>query len=734
VTATLAAGLLLLCAAGVAGLVPRLRNYPGDFGSLLRAQVFALIPYLLCAAGAVCLVVVGSAAVAGRGVALNLGNVLGFAGTGLRGLGQTTLGADRLSGLFLIIAFGAAVPVSLGALSWAGRPGAGQQRPAQPGQAGQSQAQREPAQPGQGKQSQAERGLAERGLGAVFALTLGALALVMLARDAFVLLLGWEALTVAFYLLAGLERRRPGRPAGALVTLVFGQLSGAALLAGVAVLRSRSGSMVLSSFAHVPPGAVRSAGYVLLVAAFAIKCGLVPAQIWLPRGYSAAPGVARALMAGVGGTAGFYGLWRTLSLLGAPPGWLAALLLVLAGLTAVLGIAHAAVATRLPRLIAYSSVENTGLIVAGFGVALTGAATHEPRLVAAGLLAGTLQIVTHTVAKSLVMMSGSGIEAAMGSDVLDGLRGAGRRVPGCGAGLAVGAVTLAGLPPTAGFVSEWFLLESLMQQFRVPGLGFRLVLAVAGAAVALTAGFAGVTFVRVVGLVALGPPPHGARPLPGPVRTGWGGRAGIALLSLGCLGIAAVTPLEIRVIGRGLAPIVPVTVSAGALRSPWVVQPVYPKFSILSPSWLWIAMPVLLAVVLALARLAAGRRLTRVRRVPAWRSASAGVEGTGSYTPFGFANPARRVLAGVLLTRAELRHLEEPVDTGAEPGAPAVPHLRYVSDVVELVEEYLYRPLARPVRWLVRQAKRLQSGRLDAYLGYMLIALLAVIAVVAALS
>ncbi len=69
---------------------------------------------------------------------------------------------------------------------------------------------------------------------------------------------------------------------------------------------------------------------------------------------------------------------------------------------------------------------------------------------------------------------------------------------------AIGSLTLAGLPPTAGFVSEWFLLESLMQQFRVPGLGYRLVLALAGAAVALTAGFAGVTFVRLVGLVVLG--------------------------------------------------------------------------------------------------------------------------------------------------------------------------------------------------------------------------------------
>jgi formate hydrogenlyase subunit 3/multisubunit Na+/H+ antiporter MnhD subunit len=766
VSGVLAAGLLLLFAAGVLGLGPvggwggRRGAHGEDLYVPSDGQVFTImkaaarggrvLPYLLCCAGSVCLVVAGAGGVAGRGGALRLGNLLGFGDAGPAGLGSTTLAADRLSGLFLVIAFGAAAPVSLAFASWAG----------------------------------GRYGTARRGLGSLYALTLGAIAVIITARDAFVLLLGWEALTAAFYLLAGFERHRPGRPGGALVTLVFGKVSGACLLAGLVILAAGSGSMTLASFGHVPPGAARDAGYVLLVAAFGVKAGLVPMQVWLPRGYAAAPGPARAAMAGVGSTVGFYGLWRTLDLLGAPPGWLAGLLLALAGLTAVLGIAHAAVATQLPRLIAYSSVENTGLIVVGFGVALTGAATHEPPLVAVGLLAATLQVIAHTFAKSLLMLSGAGIESAVGTDVMDGLRGAGRRVPGSGAGLAIGALTLAGLPPTAGFVSEWFLLESLMQQFRVPGLGYRLVLAVAGAAVALTAGFAGVTFVRVIGLVVLGPPPggetgaqagraggvgtaaaqiddaqahggqaddaqayggqaygghaddgraDGGRAGVGP-DYGWTGRAGLALLALACLGVAALTPLEIRVIGRGLAAIVPAGVSSGALRSPWVVQPVYAGFSILSPSWLWLVMPSLFLVVTGLTWLAAGRRLTRVRRVPAWRSATAGVDGTSSYTPFGFANPARRVLASVLLTRAELRHLEEPVDTGGEPGAPAVPHLRYLSDVVELVEAYLYRPLARPALWLVRTVKRLQSGRLDAYLGYMLIALVAVIAVVAALG
>jgi hydrogenase-4 component B len=176
--------------------------------------------------------------------------------------------------------------------------------------------------------------------------------------------------------------------------------------------------------------------------------------------------------------------------------------------------------------------------------------------------------------------------------------------------------------------------------------------------------------------------------------------------------------------------------------------------------WLWLAMPALVSVALG----ASGRRFWRVRRVPAWRSATAGVEGPDSYTAFGFANPARRVLAGVLHTRAQTRRVppaampraaragsgrarlagdDQWVPAGPEPCSPAgsrpasppgPAHVGYYSDVIEVVEEYLYRPALRPVQALTRQAKRLQSGRLDAYLAYLLIALIALLAVVAAVS
>lgn len=706
-------GLILLAVAAAADLLGFPHSGHGRVSGL---------PYLLGAAGCACLAAAGGFALAGNPVRLAAGGLLGQVIPGQQAFG---LSADRLSGMFLVLALGAAVPVSVAFASWAARPGA----------------------------------VGRRGLGASYALAVGSVAVFVTAADAFTALFAWEALTFAFYLLAGFERGRAGRAGAAQITLAFGRISGAALLGGLLLLASGSHSITLASFAHVPGGAARTTALVLLLGGFAIKAGLVPFQVWLPRGYAAAPGPARAVMAGVCVNVAFYGMWRTLALLGRPPGWLPGVLLLLGGFTALLGIAHAAVQNRLPRVIAYSSVENSGLIIVGFGVALTGAAVRDQRLIAAGLLAATLQMIAHTAAKSLLFTSSAGIEAAAGGDDLEMLRGMGRRAPWSSTGLAVGSLTLAGLPPTAGFVSEWFLLESLMQQFRVPGLGYRLVLALAGAAVALTAGFAGVTFVRLVGLVVLGRGrPTGPSDESGPHDYGWAGRVAVAVLAACPLAIAAVTPLEIRAIAAGLSPVVPRAVTSGALKSPWVLQPVFAGFSILSPSWLWIDIPVLVLVVGLFTWAVSGRRMLRVRRVPAWRSATIGVEGADSYTAFGYANPTRRVLANVLHTRAEVRVLtaegdgalvddvgggpERPVsgsgtpdgDVEAVPELRGAPHLGYSSDVVEVVETYLYRPVFRAVAVMAAVAKRLQSGRLDAYLLYMLIALIAVIAVVTALA
>lgn len=665
----------LLLLAATADLIP-----------VLRARLPGL-PYLIAAAATILFAITGAAGLAGRPVRVPL--------DGWVGLGPAALQIDRLSGLFLLLAFTVAAPSCLVVVGWARTP---QARPA-------------------------------RGLGAETALLLGAVALIVTADHVFVFLFGWELLTLAFYLITA-SRRRAGTVTASLLTLLFGKISGQAAMLGLLLAAAHAHTFHLAGLARLPAGDVHAIAYVLLVAGFAVKIGLAPGQVWMPGGYSAAPGPVRALLAGAAVNVGFYGLWRTADLLGAPPGWLTVALLLLGGLTAIGGIANATVQQRLTRVIAYSSVENAGLITVGYAIALIGLDTRTPALTAAGLLAATMQMIAHAIAKSTLFTAAGIIGSAYGTDDMEALRGVGRRMPAAGTALTIGSITLAGLPPTVGFVSEWFLLEALAQQFRLDALPRQLAMAVAGALVALTAGFAGVAFVRVIAFTVLGrssatKAPRGSGALAG---------TGMLILAAGCLAVAVATPLEIRMIAAGLSPIVDPATTRDALSSPWVVQPVYREFSALSPTWLWIMMPVLFAATLAGIWLASRGAMTRVRRVPAWRSATAGVDGADEYTPFGYSHPTRKVLATLLLTRNELRQVETATGgrTGDEARGPAGAHLGYSTEIVEPVEHYLYRPLRAVLLVAARLAKRLQSGRLDAYLTYMLIALIAVLALVTA--
>lgn len=658
-----------------------------------RRRQIGPAPMLLNLVAAATFVAVGVGALRGHSLYLDAHRLLELPTAGLA--------VDRLAGFFLVVCFGIALPVLLACVSWSST--------------------------------------LRRGVGGATALLIGAMALVISANDAFVLIAGWELLSLSFYFLAGLPGRRTAARA-AMGTLSFGKVGGVLLLVGLLLLAAPNDWSFTHLVSH--PGLRHDVCYLLLIAGFASKVGVIPFHVWIPATYESAPGPLRALMAGAAVNVGFYGMWRTTDLLGRPPLLLVVVVLIAGGVTAILGIAHAAVHTHLMRMIAYSSVENAGLITTGFGVALAGRYVEDSRLMAAGLLAATLQLVAHGLAKALLFTAAADPEHAARCDELDGLRGIGRRHRWSGFGLTVGAFTLAGLPLTIGFISEWFLLEGLMQQFRLAGLGLKLAMAVTGAFVALTVGFASVTFVRLVAFVVLGSPssePESSRIEVGDGEAKAGGRAtkalgnvGILLLSTSCLALAVLTPEEIRMVAAGLDPLVDPSIVLGSLKGPWVVQPVFPDFSILSPTWLWLVLPGMLLLTLAGTLLASRGRILRVRRVPAWRSATHGVVGRDQYTAFGYTNPTRKLLAGILATRAEVRVLER--ETGGEAGFEhrgiAGIRLGYTSDVVEVVGNFVYRPVLRALRRVVRWVQGLQSGRLEAYLGYLLATLITVIIVV----
>ncbi|MHB1597437.1 MAG: proton-conducting transporter transmembrane domain-containing protein [Acidimicrobiales bacterium] len=641
------------------------------------------VPYALALIGSGLLLGLGIHVIATSAQSFSLGSLLA--------MGTTTIRVDDLAALFLTLLFAIGVAVSACSISWVRR----------------------------------EASPRRRGLAAAYCTLLGAVAAILLAGDAFTFLFAWEVLTVSFYVLAGVNRAHRRDAHAAWLTLATGKVSGACLLFGFLLLAGSTGSFDLASWQHIAPGVLHDIAYALVVVGFSAKLGIVPLQAWMPIGYPAAPGPTRAAMAGIAANVGVYGLWRFLSILGRPPAWLVVAVLLLGGITALLGIAFAGVQTHLSRVIASSSVENAGIIFTAFGVALAGAAARQPILEAAGLLAATLHVVAHAIAKSVLFSATANVEQALGTDDLEQLRGIGRVLPVSGTAFAAGALTLAGLPPTIGFVSEWFVLEALMQEFRLPGLAIRLGMAGAGALIALTSGLAALAFVRILGLVFLGPRPAAAdRHSDG----GLFGRSGLVALGICCFGIAAVTPLEIRYLAQGLSPIVAKTLVLHALKSPWVLQPTYPGFSILSPSWLYVAMPVAFVAVAVGAIALSGGRYVKVRRVPAWRSATSGVEGPSSYSAFGFANPLRHVLANVLGTRRESMSLGSAADDARGRG-----RVQHTTRVVEPVEAYLYAPLRRGALSLAELVKRLQSGRLEAYVAYMLFALVVALAITAGL-
>jgi hydrogenase-4 component B len=650
-----------------------------------KSRLVRPVPYLFGIAGSGCLFVLGVHATTTTPVTVDLSLLFG--------VGHGALHVDALAGLFLTLLFAIAMAVSACFVSWTRLDGRPQ----------------------------------NRGIASGFLLLLAAVAVIVAAADAFLFLFAWETLTVAFYILTSATRSNERQAGAAWATIGIGKVSGAALLFGFLLLAGRTGSLNIASWHAVAPGAVHDVAWVLVIVGFGAKVGLVPLQVWIPVGYSAAPGPARAAMAGIAANVGVYGLWRFLGVLGRPPVWLVIGVLLVGGITALLGITFAGVESRLSRVIAYSSIENAGLIVTAYGVALTGTVIHSEPLVAMGLLAATLQTVAHAIAKSALFVSLGNVEAAAGTDDLDELRGVGRQLRWSGATFGAGAVTLAGLPPTIGFVSEWFILEALMQQFRVPGLALRLGLAGAGALVALTTGLAALAFLRVLALTFLGKP---ATSIERGQEAGLFGKAGMSALGISCLGLAAVSPWEFRYIARGLAPLVPRATTSQALKSPWVLQPVFHGFSILSPSWLWVAMPIAFTGVFVGALVLSRGRYLRVRRVPAWHSATSGVKGPSSYSAFGFANPLRHVLGNVLGTR---RTVELVPATPSGASSDPVDHIETHTRVVEPIETYLYRPIRAGALGIARAAKRLQSGRLNAYVAYMLLALLAVLAVTAAL-
>jgi hydrogenase-4 component B len=372
--------------------------------------------------------------------------------------------------------------------------------------------------------------------------------------------------------------------------------------------------------------------------------------------------------------------------------------------SALAGVLYALVQRELKRLLAFSSVENVGIIVAALGASVVLSADGQPLWATIAFGAALLHTLNHAAFKALLFLAAGAFGHAAGSLQLDQLGGLLRRMPWTGWSFIVGCAAIAGLPPLNGFASEWLTLQSLLHvgESATPGVSVAGTVALTG--VAATAALAVFCFVKVVGLVTLGLPRTAlaADAHEPPVAT----RVALTSLAGACLVLGAVPGLIFPTLA-GLAP--------GELAITSRTTLALPSTGHLPTLGVLVALMVVFAIVL---RLTTSAR--RAPATPAWASGQP-IEPALAWTSAGFTKPLRLVLEVLFRPRRELELTET---------AGGVERVRYRAEVPHLFDDVLYAPVNRQALRGAATVRRLQSGSLRTYIMYLLGLVLALLALV----
>jgi formate hydrogenlyase subunit 3/multisubunit Na+/H+ antiporter MnhD subunit len=330
-------------------------------------------------------------------------------------------------------------------------------------------------------------------------LLLAAMLLVVAARDGFLFLVAWELMSLTSFFLVVYEGEKESVVRAGWTYLIATHV-GTAFLLVMFLLLGQNGRLDFSVLSA--SGSMASAVFICALIGFGTKAGLVPLHIWLPEAHPAAPSHVSALMSGVMIKTGIYGLLRVLSILGSPAAWWGWTLVGIGVVSGIIGVLMAVSKHDLKRLLAYSSVENIGIITLSIGLGVLGMAAGHATMAVLGLCGGLLHVVNHGIFKSLLFMGAGAVLHATGTRQMDHLGGLLKRMPVTGAVFLVGSAAICALPPLNGFASELLVYAAA---FSGVGTGHQVGagwIAIAG--LALIGGLAVVGFTKAFGIVFLG--------------------------------------------------------------------------------------------------------------------------------------------------------------------------------------------------------------------------------------
>jgi len=582
------------------------------------------------------------------------------------------LGIDRLSALFLLVICTVAVPVSIFALSYFEKHYDDQRR---------------------------------RWVWAFFSLFLLSMVIVVTASTGFAFLIGWELMTLLSAGLILIEGDSAERGHNVFIYLLMMHAGAAAVIAGFFLFLPYSPGLDFVSMRTASgalPTGIRTLIFVLAFLGFGTKAGIIPLHIWLPRAHPIAPSPVSALMSGVMLKTAVYGFARfAFDLLGGGPWWCGYAVLSVGAVSALLGILYAIAENDLKRLLAYSSVENIGIIFMGLGTSLIFLAHHAPVWAGLALAGALLHVFNHALFKSLLFLGAGAISSATHTVNLEELGGLQRRMPFTGATLLVACCSIAGLPLFNGFVSEWLIFRSFLGGAVLMNTRAPIVLLLMVGVLALIGGLAAACFVKVFGVAFLGRPrseaAEHAEESPFAMRTGLG------LLAAACLWIGIAPGFFLRPLVSLVQVLVP---GAGVPQETLSIARVIP----------WTA-AIILGVTIIVALLKRRERVVRT-----WACGLPGLTSRMQYTSTVFSKPIRFVFSSVYKPDRKIERLPED-----QPYFPV--NVTYHSVRTTSYEKTIYRPFVEMILSWAHQLRRLQTGNIQVYLLYIFLAIVSLLAV-----
>lgn len=543
-----------------------------------------------------------------------------------------------------------------------------------------------------------------------------AMVLVVIVQNAFYFLLFWELMSLASYFLVIFEHeKQEARRAGTLY-LIMTHVGTSFIAAAFLLLFVHAGSFSFEAF-HVSAvslsPAFKNAIFFTALLGFGTKAGIIPLHIWLPKAHPQAPSHVSALMSGVMIKMAIYGLLRFLfDFSGAIPGWWGFVVLGVAILSTLLGVLYALMEHDLKRLLAFSSIENIGIILLGVGMALVFSSTQQPLYVSFALIAALYHLINHAVFKGLLFLGAGAVFSRTHTRNLEELGGLVKGMPWTAAFFLVGAAAISALPPLNGFVSEWLTFIALLLGFEGTGVGIRFFSPILASLLGLAGALAATCFVKAFGIGFLGNPrsQHAVKPdeVDGPMKWGMG------ILAISCFGLALGAPWIFKILGTAAQ-----TLSGAQISIELLVQ----KIFLISPSGTSQFSPLLIAFILfgflsgitITLRFFLGKQSVRIG--PSWDCGMPGLLPRMQYTATGYSKPLRRIFS-FLYQPARQVELE---DEGHEILRTAQ---RFESRITHPVDEWVYQPLAQLVSSLSYKAKRIQTGHIQLYLSYIFVTLI----------